>query len=252
LVLAALAFFTIAPMARAQSSGSSGSGTATRAALEALASELEVAASSEHLPKSAKESKLAEARSVRQRLSSGDFYTGDRIVVTLQGDSARVDTLVVHSGRRVSFRTLPDVSLDGVLRAELKEHLTQHVSRYLRNPQITVNPLVRVSVLGEVMRPGFYPLSGDVPVSDAIMAAGGPNQTADLAHTVVMRGGKQVISDPEVREAVQSGKTLDELNLREGDEIVVGRRRERNWNLIISTVTVGLGVVTSLSLLNRR
>jgi protein involved in polysaccharide export with SLBB domain len=250
--LATLALLAIAPIARAQSTSSSGAASATRAQLETLASGLEMAASSEHLSKSAKEAKLAEARGVRERLSSGDFYTGDRIVVTLQGDSARVDTLVVHAGRRVSFRTLPDVSLDGVLRAELKDHLTQHVSRYLRNPQITVNPLVRVSVLGEVMRPGFYPLSADVPVSDAIMAAGGPSQTADLAHTVVMRGGKQVISDPDFRGAMQNGRTLDELNLREGDEIVVGRRRERNWNLVISAVTVGLGVVTSLSLLNRR
>jgi protein involved in polysaccharide export with SLBB domain len=249
--LASLAFFASAPTARAQSTGGIGSAGATRAQLETLASGLETAASSEHLSKGAKKAKLAEAKGVRDRLSTGDFFTGDRIVVTLQGDSARVDTLIVRAGRRVSFRTLPEVSLDGVLRAELRDYLTQHVSRYLRNPQITVNPLVRVSVVGEVMRPGFYPLSADVPVSDAIMAAGGPSQAADLAHTVVMRGGKEVISHLEIREAVQSGKTLDELNVREGDEIVVGRRRERNWNLVISAVTVGLGLVTSLSLLNR-
>ena len=250
--LTALALFAAAPIARAQSPVTGTVGGATRAELEALAATLEVAASSERLSKEAKEAKRAEARSVRERLTGGDFYTGDHIIVTLQGDSARVDTLVVRAGRRVSFRTLPDVSLDGVLRAELKDHLTQHVGRYLRNPQLIVVPLVRVSVVGEVMRPGFYPLSADVPLSDAIMAAGGPSQTADISHTVVMRGGKQVFSDAEIRGAVQSGKTLDELNLREGDEIIIGRRRERNWNMVISAVTVGLGVVTSLSLLSRR
>jgi protein involved in polysaccharide export with SLBB domain len=227
------------------------SGNSTRAELQALAAGLEQAASSDSLPREAKQARLAEAKAIRQRLDVGDFVTGDRIVVIFRGDSARTDTLVVRSGQHVSFRTLPELSLEGVLRSELKDHLVQHVSRYLRNPQLIVIPLLRVSVLGQVTRPGYYPLSSDALVSDAIMAAGGPTPLADLERTRVSRGGRELLSEKELRVAMQNGRTLDDLGVHEGDEIVVGKRPERNWNLVISFITAGLGVLTGVALLAR-
>jgi len=223
----------------------------TRPELEAIATRLEQDAAAPNLTKEVRESRLAEVQAIRQRLVDGDFSVGDRIVVTIQGDSARADTLVVRAGRRLVFRSLPEVSLEGVLRSELKAHLTQHVAKFVRNPQLVVTPLVRISVLGEVIRPGYYPISGDLLLSDAIMAAGGPNQTADLARTVVRRSGRELLSDKAVRTAVQAGRTIDQLDLREGDEIVVGKHPQRNWNLVIGFATAGVAILSTLTALSR-
>ena len=223
----------------------------SRTELESIAARLEKDATAANLTKEARDARLAEAKAVRQRLADGDFSVGDRIVVAMQGDSARTDTLTVRAGRSLVFRSIPEVSLDGVLRSELKEHLTQHVAKYVRNPRLVVTPLVRVSVLGEVVRPGYYPISGDLLLSDAIMAAGGPNQTADLARTVVRRGGRELLSDRAVRTAVQSGRTIDQLDLREGDEIVVGKHPQRNWNLVIAFTTAGVALLSTLTALSR-
>jgi len=253
-VLSSLLVATLASApfsARAQAAAAQRAPNPTRAELEATAAQLDSQASSSKLTKEEKQSRLAEAASIRQRLVEGDFSPCDRIVVTLQGDSARTDTLVVRAGRRLVFRALPEVSIDGVLRSELKDRLTQHVGRFLRNPQLIVTPLVRISVLGEVLRPGYYPISGDLLLSDAIMAAGGPNQTADLARTVVMRGGAKLMSDKDVRSAVQAGRTIDQLNLHEGDEIVVGKHPQRNWNLLIAFTTAGVALLSAMSALHR-
>ena len=237
--------------ARAQPTPAARSANPSRVELEAMAAQLESDAASPKVTKEVRDAKVAEAKAIRQRLIDGDFSPGDRIVVTLQGDSARTDTLVVRAGRHLVFRAIPEVSLAGVLRSELKETLTQHVGHYLRNPQLVVTPLVRVSVLGEVVRPGYYPISGDLLLSDAIMAAGGPNQSADLARTVVMRGGQRVLTDKQVQTAVQAGRTIDQLDIREGDEIVVGKHPQRNWNLLIAFTTAGVALLSTLTALNR-
>jgi len=251
-ILSVLGSALIAAPSSSQAQVQAGSAaSASRAELEAMAARFEQDAAAPNATKETREARLADAKAIRQRMADGDFSTGDRIVVTMQGDSARTDTLVVRAGRHLVFRSIPEVSLEGVLRSELKARLTEHVGKYVRNPQLVVTPLVRLSVLGEVARPGYYPISGDLLLSDAIMAAGGPNQTADLAKTVVRRGGRELLTDRAVRTAVQAGRTIDQLDLREGDEIVVGKHPQRNWNLVIGLTTAGVALLSTLTALSR-
>src|SRR6516162_5247567 len=67
-----------------------------------------------------------EAFSIRARLRDGDFGVGDRIVVSYEGPvlSKLNDTLVVQDGRIVRMgEPMGDLSLSGVLRAELKDSI---------------------------------------------------------------------------------------------------------------------------------
>jgi hypothetical protein len=57
--------------------------------------------------------------------------------------------------------------------------------------------------------------------SDAIMFAGGISGQTDPSKTRVRRGGREIVSQEEFRDVLVQGVTLDQLNLRAGDELIV-------------------------------
>ena len=213
---------------------------ATRADLEAAAAA------------AAQSGRSDEAAALRARLSEGDFAVGDRIVIQLRTDSVYSDTLVVRDGQVLRLPNLPDLPLRGVLRSELEPHLVRELSRYIREPQVEAHELIRLAVLGEVAHPGYYWTTPDLLVSDAIMSAGGPTATADVERSVIRRNGKELFHQKAARAAIAGGRTLDQLSLRAGDEIVVGRRHERNVATTIQAAALLLGVAVSIYGLTHR
>jgi protein involved in polysaccharide export with SLBB domain len=143
-------------------------------------------------------------------------------------------------------RGIGDVSLAGVLRSELQQHMTKEVGRIRREPDVVATPLIRLGVLGRVVRPGFYALPVDAPLTDAIMLAGGPAPDGDISRTVVRREGREAHNAAAISKAFAAGVTLDGIDLRAGDEIVVGERRTRNWQGILQATTLIIGVVVSV------
>ena len=188
-----------------------------------------------------------DGRLIRHRLDRGDFQDGDRILVTVRGPGGFSDTLTVRSGRQLELAQLPPLPLTGVLRSELHPRLTAHLTRYLRDPVVIVRPLVRVGILGNVLRPGYYYTSADLPLTDVLMVAGGPTPEADLTKVSVRRGGEIIMNERRTRGALTAGRSLDNLHMQAGDEVQVGKRRQINWGVIIPSVSALLGLVYALS-----
>ena len=208
----------------AAASGQSASSLTSRAELTAAAEQAELAAASGNGGARTRNALLA--ASIRQRLRDGDFQPGERVVVTVVSQATRTDTLIVRSGRILELHGNISLPLAGVLRSELEGRVTAEVLKYVKAEQVTVTPLTRIGVLGEVARPGYFALPSDVPLTDAIMAAGGPTVTADVHRTIVRRGSQEYRSTDETRLAVSRGMTIDQFGLSAGDELVVGRHRE--------------------------
>ena len=187
----------------------------------------------------------SDAALLRSRLQNGDFAPGDRIVLELRGDSAVFDTLTVRSGPSLRIANIPDVPLKGVLRSELQDYLTKYLARYIREPDVRTETLIRLSVLGEVGKPGFYDFNSDILLTDAIMAAGGPTGAAAIERSTIRRGKAVILAKSRVQRAAQSGATLDRLGLRPGDAIEVGQKRRRMDAQAIIGIT---GAVASLAL----
>lgn len=217
-----------------------------RASRESITDALRRADSAAGTRQEGRDAAARRAAALQQRLREGDFQVGDRILIAVAGMPAFSDTFVVRTGRTLQLPDLPPLDLTGVLRAELQPRVATHVARVLRDPIVTVTPLTRVAVLGAVMRPGFFALRTDVSVSDAIMLAGGPTGTASLSRTVVRRGDRELWSSGRLRAAVQAGNTLEELDLRSGDEIVVGEARRRSWPAVVSTLAALGGLAVAL------
>jgi hypothetical protein len=180
---------------------------------------------------------------MRYRLEHGDFQNGDRIAVRIiRGAAAFTDTLVLRNGKKLQLPQLGDISLEGVLRSELEPKLTEHLSKLIRDPAVQVTQFVRVGILGNVVRPGFYYVPADVPLSDVLMMSGGPTPIADLDRASVRRNGEVIIDEKNTRVALSNGISLDLLHLLAGDEISVGKQRQISWGLILPVLSTVIGV----------
>ena len=192
-----------------------------------------------------------EAASIRERLRDGDFRVGDRIVISTRSSlqlpqglaEALNDTLIVRDGRMVRFAAnIPDLSLAGVLRAELEDRVNAHLRGYLRDVTARTEILLLANLSGPVTRPGYTPLAPDMLLTDALMAGSGVGQNADLNRTEIKRDGEVLIESDSVRTAIQNGATLDRIGFRSGDEIAVGEKKQRNWAMILQVTTAVVGL----------
>lgn len=222
---------------------------AARAELEANLLQIDSILSSPGYSGRIREAKRREKTLIQQRLTEGDMQVGDAIALTVLGEAALTGTFVVGAGQVLILPGLEPIPMRGVLRSEAEGHLTQQLQRYLRDPSVRVQTSIRLSILGAVGKQGFYQIPADVMISDAIMAAGGPGGGADPNRTIVRRAGTLLLSEEEIAAALVRGATLDQLNLRAGDEITVdaklaGRRSTFSVVSIVSVLTTTLFLVS--------
>jgi len=222
----------------------------TRADLQATLDQADQTAGSEAYSFAFREEKRAEAAVIRERLLEGDFYVGDQLTIQMIGDSGSSGTETVQFGRVVTLRGLPDIPMRGVLRSEAQDYITTQVARFLKDPVVKVRPLIRLTMLGGIGKPGFYQLDADLLLSDALMKTGGIGNSTDFKASKVRRNGIDIIDGETIAKAITEGRTLDQLNLRAGDEIEIGAKSTTNWltklrtfaavpALILSTYALG-------------
>jgi len=88
-----------------------------------------------------------------------------------------LEQVPVRPDGKITSPLAGDVQAAGLTTDELKIKLQEALSEYITAPDVTVVVLKmdsqRVSVVGEVLRPGPVPLYADTRVLDAISAAGG-------------------------------------------------------------------------------
>lgn len=227
-----LAFCLFSTWVSAQSAPLAGAQRASRADLAVRLQQLESQLGT--TTKADQRAKIqAEQAAIRERLEVGDFRVGDRFVMTIRFDSVRVDTASVRDSMMVSVLNLPDLRLTGVLRSELDERLNQHVARFIRNATVRSSVLTRIAVLGSVMSPGYYYASPDRPVSDIVMLAGGPAPDANIGRFELKRGSRTLVDFGKSEALLESGRTLEQLDVQSGDEFRIQKKRKVNWQLII-------------------
>ena len=215
-------------------------------AMQPMATRADLTGMADRLSRGSAEDR-ARASELRTRLRDGDFQPGDRIRLVLDGTVTQDDTIPVSAGSKIRLKDVGEISLAGILRSELQAHMSKELARYIKDVRVQATPLVRLSVLGPVGKAGFYYMPSDIPITEAIMRAGGPGGNADLKKTVVRRNSKELYDSRNTRRALDEGLTLDQLSLRDGDSIEVGEKSGSNWQKIASIVGVVSSLVWALS-----
>ena len=182
------------------------------------------------------------AQQIRARMSRGDFLPGDRIRLLVDSEPQLSDTFPVGPSQEVVLPIVGVVSLHGVLRAELQAAMTRELGRFLRDPVVRASPLIRVSIAGEVARPGYYLLPPTAVMADVVTAAGGTTQNAEVEKMFVQRGDDRLYEGQALQGLIQEGRTLDEANVRQGDKFVVPARNTDSVFYTVRTISILLSI----------
>lgn len=128
------------------------------------------------------------------------------------------------------------------------EIITKYDSLY-RNPELTVQPLYKINVLGEVRNPGLYYVTGVEKLTDLIAMAGGETSDTNLNGLYIIRENEEIQIN--ARSIIEKGDKVSDIGLRSGDRVFVPRKwwvGARNAAVIISAAAV---LVTLASLFVR-
>lgn len=148
------------------------------------------------------------------------------ILVWREDALSRPEVLVRPDGR-VTMPLLDDIQAAGLTPMQLKAVLTKRLRKYVEAPKIYVtvkDPRSHsFSVLGNVNKPGGYPLLKPTNILQALARAEGFNEWAKKDEVVIMRGnGATALRLPFNYEGVVKGETMQQnILLQPGDVIII-------------------------------
>lgn len=145
-----------------------------------------------------------------------------KIVVWKEPDLA-LDATVRADGM-ITFPLLGDIEAAGLVPSKLAEGLSKRLERFVEAPKVTVSVTqansARFYVIGQVAKPGEFPLAGRSTVLQALALAGGLREFAKADGIVIVREDQTVI--PVNYKRIAEGKDVSQnVQLIRGDTIVV-------------------------------
>ncbi|MGA8022855.1 MAG: polysaccharide biosynthesis/export family protein [Candidatus Acidiferrales bacterium] len=147
------------------------------------------------------------------------------INVWKEPDVSRV--VPVRPDGKISLPLLNDVQAAGLSPDQLAAKVTEDLKKYVTNPQVTVIVTAinsqRVYILGEVTRPGAFPLLPGMTVLQALSSAGGFTQFAKVKSIFVRRlqDGKESKFLFNYKDVISGKRPEEDILLKAGDTIVV-------------------------------
>jgi polysaccharide export outer membrane protein len=115
----------------------------------------------------------------------------DTLLVSVWKNDAMTRAVLVRPDGKISLPLLNDVQAAGLTTLELRDVLTAKLKEFIPNPEVSVIVSeirsLKVSVIGEVTRPGRYELKSWATVLDALALAGGFTQYASRSRIVILQ-----------------------------------------------------------------
>lgn len=158
-----------------------------------------------------------------------NYVIGDQDVLDIsvwkEPEVSRV--VPVRPDGKISLPLLNDVQAAGLTPAQLAAEITESLKKYVTSPQVTVIVTTinsqRVYILGEVTRPGAFPLLPGMSVLQALSSAGGFTQFAKVKNIFVRRieNGRESKYPFNYKDVVNGKRPEQDILLKAGDTIVV-------------------------------
>jgi len=169
---------------------------------------------------------------------------GDVLQIRIWNEADLSGDFLVDESGGVILPQLGARRVAGIPLERLRNELVAAYGVTLRNPSISITPLRRVIVLGEVTRPGIVAVDPTITLAGAVGLAGGATPTGDLRRIRVVRDGAVLL------QRANQGFTLRDMDIRSGDQIIVDRRSwlDRNSTFLVSALLSVTSIVTTILL----
>jgi polysaccharide export outer membrane protein len=161
--------------------------------------------------------------------NAADYVIGaeDMLQVSVWKNESLSRQLPVRPDGKISMPLLHDIQAAGLTPMQLRDKIASALAEFMPNPEVSVTVLevrsYRVSVLGEVQRPGVLQLRAPTTVLEALALAGGFRDFASPSKIVIFRKddrGQTQRLRFNYNRAVGSGAE-DNVTLQSGDVVVV-------------------------------
>src|SRR5258707_10087811 len=158
-----------------------------------------------------------------------DYVIGpdDVLDVSVWKEQELTRSLQVRPDGKISMPLLGDVQAAGLTPVQLGQSVSEKLKKYLTAPQVTVILTQinsqRVYVMGEVTRPGAYPVLPGMTILQAITSAGGLTQFANGKKIFLIRDENHIQTKHlfNYKEVLDGRKAEENLPVKAGDTIVV-------------------------------
>src|SRR5689334_9116561 len=176
--------------------------------------------------------------------SVGVLRPGDLLRIAVFRDKELSGDYPIDARGYVQIPGLGVIKAAGLEPTEVTDRLKLAlVERGFARPEISVQPLIRVSVLGEVRSPNVYPIDPGTSLLQLLTVAGGPTDRARLRDTRVIRDGRAFKVD---MEGGLRGSASGRIVLYSNDVVVVGRKKgftSENLGLTLTAASLILAVL---------
>lgn len=172
----------------------------------------------------------AHAADTTSSVVSSDYVIGpeDLLQISVWKNEALSRLVPVRPDGKISIPLLHDIQAAGLTPMQLRDKIATALGEFLPSPEVAVTVAevrsFRVSVLGEVQRPGVLQLRSTTTILEAIAMAGGFRDFASPSKIVIFRkddnGGTKKLKFNYNR-AVGSSSVEENLTLKTGDVVVV-------------------------------
>ena len=158
-----------------------------------------------------------------------EFYVigaGDGLSINVWKEPTLSGTVKVRPDGFVTLPLINEVQVVGLTTGQLRKTLEEKYKEFTTDPFVTIRvegiASSEVFLLGQVGKPGAFPLSGNESILQLLTRAGGLSVFADRSNIrVVRRDGDRVTEYIVDYDAIIKGDLKQDVLLRPGDRIIV-------------------------------
>ncbi|HEX5831038.1 MAG TPA: polysaccharide biosynthesis/export family protein [Gemmatimonadaceae bacterium] len=156
---------------------------------------------------------------------------GDVVRITVWRKPELSGEFVVGPDGSIGHPMFRTVRVTGVPPSAIEGLVYTHLKSLETNPQLVVEPLIRIAIGGEVRTPNLYTVRPGTAVALAVAQAGGTAERGRSDRVLILRGGRELTADLTKPDGLA-------LPLQSGDQIVVPRRRSLFREVVVPVIGV--------------
>lgn len=158
-----------------------------------------------------------------------EFYVigaGDSLTINVWKEPTLSGTVKVRPDGFVTLPLINEVQVVGLTTAQLRKTLEEKYKEFTTDPFVTIRvegiASSEVFLVGQVGKPGAFPLNGNESVLQLLTRAGGLSVFADRSNIRVVRRDRDKVTEYIVDyDAIIKGDLRQDVLLRPGDRIIV-------------------------------
>jgi polysaccharide export outer membrane protein len=164
---------------------------------------------------------------------------GDEVRIRVWRDSEMSGDFGIAPDGTLQHPIWRTLRVTGFPLGDLETRVRTFLHRYQSEPQFVAQPLVRVTLGGEIERPALYFLPPDVTIGQAVALAGGANERGRHDRVRLLNGGQ-------LHEIMLTGHDPQaNMPIRSGDQLIIEKRHSAFRDFVLPVVAIA-GSIASI------